>query len=79
MVEILDFIRSCIKRRRIHWTYHVNLRLEGRIIPRELILNSVDSYGIIEEYPDDKYLPSYLIYDSVDLSGIYKKEHFSAS
>ncbi len=62
MAEILDFIKFCIKRRRIHWTYHVNMRLKGRIIPREFILNSVDSYEIIEEYPEDKYFPSYLIY-----------------
>ena len=29
---------------------------------RETILSSVDTYEIIEEYPKDKYLPSYLIY-----------------
>ena len=33
-----------------------------RFIPRETILASVDSFEIIEEYPQDKYLPSYLIY-----------------
>ena len=36
--------------------------LKGRFIPREAILSSVDTYEIIEEYPKDKYLPSYLIY-----------------
>jgi len=61
-IEILEFIKSCIKRRKIHWTYHVNMRLKGRFISREAILDSVDSYEIIEEYPEDKYLPSYLIY-----------------
>jgi len=60
--DILNFIKSCIKRRRIRWTYHVNMRLKGRFIPREIILSSVDSYEIIEEYPKDKYLPSYLVY-----------------
>lgn len=25
-------------------------------------MNSVDSYEIIESYPKDKYLPSYLVY-----------------
>ncbi|MEK6657178.1 MAG: DUF4258 domain-containing protein [Nitrospirota bacterium] len=44
------------------WTYHVNMRLEGRSIPREAVLASVDTYEIIEKYPEDKYLPSYLIY-----------------
>lgn len=38
------------------------MRLEGRSIPREAVLTSVDTYVIIEEYPEDKYLPSYLIY-----------------
>jgi len=60
--DILEFIKSCVRRRRIHWTYHVNMRLKGRFISREVILTSVDSYEIIESYPEDKYLPSYLIY-----------------
>jgi hypothetical protein len=60
--KILTFIRECIRHRRIRWTYHVNMRLKGRFIPREAILASTDSYQIIEEYPDDKYLPSYLVY-----------------
>jgi len=38
------------------------MRLKDRFIPREFIIDSVDSYEIIEEYPRDKYLPSYLIY-----------------
>lgn len=61
-IDTLDFIKSCIRRRRIRWTYHVNMRLEGRFIPRDTILSSVDKYEIIEEYLKDKYLPSYLVY-----------------
>lgn len=38
------------------------MRLKRRFISREVVLSSVDSYEIIEEYPEDKYLPSYLIY-----------------
>jgi hypothetical protein len=38
------------------------MRLKGRFISREAILSSVDGYEIIEEYPKDKYLPSYLVY-----------------
>jgi hypothetical protein len=38
------------------------MRLKGRFISREAILSSVDTYEIIEEYPKDKYLPSYLIF-----------------
>ena len=61
-VDALDFIKSCIKLRRIRWTYHVNMRLKGRFISREAVLSSSDKYEIIENYPEDKYLPSYLIY-----------------
>jgi len=38
------------------------MRLKERFISRKVILASVDSYEIIEEYPKDKYLPSHLIY-----------------
>ncbi|MDT8301591.1 MAG: DUF4258 domain-containing protein [Sedimentisphaerales bacterium] len=60
--DTLDFIKSCIKRRRIRWTYHVNMRLKGRFITRQAILSSANRYEIIEEYPEDKYLPSCLVY-----------------
>ncbi len=60
--DILEFIKSCIVRRKIHWTYHINMRLKERSITREAILRSVETYEIIEEYPEDKYLPSYLVY-----------------
>lgn len=29
---------------------------------RQMILRSLETYEIIESYPDDKYLPSYLVY-----------------
>ena len=60
--DVINFIKSCIKRRRILWTYHVNMRLKERFISRQAVLASLDSYEIIDEYPKDKYLPSYLIY-----------------
>jgi len=31
-------------------------------ISRNMVLESVDSFELIESYPEDKYLPSYLIY-----------------
>ena len=43
------------------WTYHVNLRLGQRFIARETIIEAAESYEIIETYPADKYLPSYLV------------------
>jgi hypothetical protein len=38
------------------------MRLKGRFISRQAILQSTDRYEIIEAYPQDKYLPSYLVY-----------------
>jgi len=37
------------------------MRLTGRFISREAILAAVAAYQLVEAYPDDKYLPSYLI------------------
>jgi hypothetical protein len=62
LIDPLEFIRRCVRHRQIFWTYHVNMRMKGRFIPREAILQSTDCYEIIEEYPQDKYLPSYLVY-----------------
>ncbi len=58
----LVFIRRCVSLRKIKWTYHVNMRMEKRYISRQIILNSFEHYEIIEEYPKDRYLPSYLVY-----------------
>lgn len=59
--DALLFIQRCVRERKIHWTYHVNMRLAGRYLTRDEILDAVDSYEIIESYPEDKYLPSYLV------------------
>ena len=59
--EPLGFIKHCIERKRTFWTYHVNMRLGERPISRAIILGVVGSFEIIEQYPDDKYFPSYLI------------------
>jgi hypothetical protein len=37
------------------------MRLAGRFIARETILAAPGTYELVEAYPDDKYLPSYLI------------------
>jgi len=57
----LAFIQRCVRNRAIFWSYHVNMRLQGRNISRADILDSVDTYEIIESNPQDKYLPSYLV------------------
>ncbi len=60
--EPLAFIRECVRAKRLLWTWHANMRLKNRFIPREAILEAVESYEIIEAYPEDKYMPSYLVY-----------------
>lgn len=57
----IRFIRDRIRRSRVLWTYHVNMRLAGRFIPREVIMAAAEGYELVEAYPDDKYLPSYLV------------------
>lgn len=60
----LEFIKNCIEKRAIFWTYHVQMRFKIRSLSRREICESVESFEIIEEYPADKYLPSYLVYSS---------------
>lgn len=40
-----------VRNGRVLWTYHVNMRLKGRFIPRKAILDTVESYEIVEAYP----------------------------
>jgi hypothetical protein len=37
------------------------MRLAGRFIPRETILDAVEAFELVEAYPNDKYLPSVLV------------------
>ncbi len=57
----ITFIKRCFHARKILWTYHVNMRLGQRSISRAQIFQAIDTFDIIEEYPNDKYFPSYLI------------------
>jgi hypothetical protein len=36
--------------------------MQEKAITRDLIVDAVGTYEIIEAYPEDKYLPSYLVY-----------------
>ncbi len=54
-------MQACVRKRQIFWTYHVNMRLQGRPITREALLAAVDTYEVVESYPQDKSLPSYLV------------------
>lgn len=38
------------------------MRMKGRHISREALISAYLQYEIIEAYPNDKYLPSYLVY-----------------
>jgi len=58
----LDFIKRCVEEEKIFWTYHVNMRMKGRFILRQIIFDSIRDYEIIEEYPEDKYLPIYPVF-----------------
>ena len=60
----VTFIKNCILKKQLFWTYHVNMRMKDRFISREMIQLSVNNFEIIESYPEDKYLPSYLVYSS---------------
>lgn len=57
----IAFIRNCVRDGKILWTYHVGMRLAARSLNRDAIVSCVDSYEVIECYPDHKYLPSYLV------------------
>lgn len=57
----LEFILDCLRDGSVLWTYHVNMRMSARSIGRSEILLAADSHEIIEAYPEDKYLPSYLV------------------
>jgi len=58
----LSFIQDCVREGRLFWSYHVNMRMRERGINRDMVVNAVDSFELIESYPEDKYLPSYLVY-----------------
>lgn len=62
----LEYIKACVRERRIFWTYQVNMRMKERFIPRNWILNSFDDFAVIESYPEDKYFPSYLVCSRMD-------------
>ncbi|MFH0352439.1 MAG: DUF4258 domain-containing protein [Chromatiales bacterium] len=61
----LAFIQRCVRGNRFLWTYHVNMRLRQRRVSWHMGTESVDSYRLIEHYPQGKTsrsLPSCLVY-----------------
>ncbi len=67
--DVLCLIKNAVKQKKIFWTYHVFMRMRDRSISRQSIIGSTDTFEIIESYPDDKYMPSYLVRAECD-SGI---------
>ena len=65
-VDPLSFIRRNVVSGNVFWTYHVNMRMKDRFISRRMIIETSDNFEIIENYSEDKYLPSYLIYSEYD-------------
>jgi hypothetical protein len=59
--DLLAFMQASVRGGRIFWTYHANMRLQGRYIPCQAVIDAVDTYQLVEAYPADKYLPSHLI------------------
>ena len=57
----IAFIKDCISRGHIRWTYHVTMRLQQRALTAGILLHAVSTLEIIESYPQDKYLPSFLL------------------
>ncbi len=58
--ELLAFIADCVRSGRVYWTYHSNMRLTGRSISRELVLDGLPGACIVETYEHDTPLPSCL-------------------
>ena len=56
----LAFISDCISSGRVRWTYHSTMRLQQQGLPADTLRNAVPTLEIIEAYPGDKYLPSFL-------------------
>lgn len=59
--ETLAFIKRCIASAQVRWTYHVTMRMQERRLTGNVLREGVDTLKIIEEYPRDKYLPSFLL------------------
>jgi hypothetical protein len=47
------------------------MRIAGRHITRDEILQAIETYEVIESYPENKYLPSYLLLGNSDGSGFH--------
>lgn len=72
----LRFIRRHLLEGKVRWTYHATMRLASRSFRSEILLKAAESLEIMESYPDDKYLPSYLLRG--ELEGAVFHAHIAA-
>jgi hypothetical protein len=59
--EPLAFVKECVSEGRLRWTYHVASRLGQRALTPQMLVDAFRTFEILESYPEDKYLPSYLV------------------
>jgi len=68
MVNNLDiniqFLRALCCDNKIKWTIHALKRIRKRKISSDTVINAILSGEIIEQYQDDKYFPSCLIFNN---------------
>lgn len=62
----IDLIKRLCGEDRIQWSLHALKRMRERKISADEIIDCIKSGEIIEEYPDDRPLPSCLIFGIVD-------------
>jgi len=63
--DALEFVRRCVRRNSILWTYHANMRLRSRKASRIQVTATTESYRLVEyrdSSPPSRYLPGALIY-----------------
>ena len=62
----IDLIRRLCEEDRIQWSLHALKRMRERRITSDEVIGCIQSGEIIEEYPDDRPLPSCLIFGTVE-------------
>jgi len=60
----IEILRALCRDDKIKWTIHALKRIRKRKILSDAVINAVLSGEIIEQYQDDKYFPSCLIFNN---------------
>ena len=67
----LKTVQDLCRSNKVEWSTHIFKRMRERKIKTYEVLGSIHNGEIIEKYPDDKPLPSCLIYGVVDSRNIH--------